>query len=344
MHLNVQSLYNKLDEIKLKIHENDPDVFAITETWLKNIDDKEIDIDNYNLFRCDRAGGWGGVALYIHNRLNANVIRTTTADKNTKVESLWVKISLPKTRPILLGVIYAADICNKFFEDLQSELDEINNISVSSRTPGEITCLGHFNCDGLHQTSWEWRKLSSVMSIFHMSQMITKPTRITQTTKTLIDHVWTTSPEHYSNNGVLTVPISDHSLTYAIRKAAKKLRGKPRIINARSYKRFVKDNFLNDLEQVPWSSIEVSNDPDLAWNIFVNLLTPIFDTHAPFKQTKIPSNPPRWINDEYLSCRTDMIRARSHAQRSGSEADWIDFKLSRNKLLSLLLKQSWYQA
>ena len=335
MHINAQSAFPKIDEIRLMILESDPVVFGISETWFDNsIDNSEIQITNYTVYRHDRSDGWGGVALYINNRLDANLLNIPTPDK-TAVETLWVKISLPKTRPILAGIVYAPSISNQLFEDLESVLDEVNTISASSRTPGEITCMGDFNCDKLKPTSWEWKKLSSVMNTLHMSQIISKPTRITQFSKTCIDHIWTTSPELYTNRDVITIPFSDHLLIFGVRKSVNRPKGQPRIINARSYRRFNNNDFIKDLEQAPWSSIEVSNDPDLAWSIFESLFTPICDAHAPFKQVKIPNNQPQWINDEYLACRIDLVRTRSRAQKSFSDADWLAYRNLRNKTNNL---------
>ena len=64
LHLNIRSLYNKLDEIRLLVVESNPDILGISETWLHNgIDDSEIHIPNFSLLRKDRRDGYGGVAL-----------------------------------------------------------------------------------------------------------------------------------------------------------------------------------------------------------------------------------------------------------------------------------------
>ena len=56
LNLNIQSLFYKVDEIKLMVLESDPDILGITETWLHDgIDNSEIHIPNYALCRNDRA-------------------------------------------------------------------------------------------------------------------------------------------------------------------------------------------------------------------------------------------------------------------------------------------------
>ena len=54
--LNVRSLRNKLAELEDVVVKNSFDVIAITETLLNdNIDDKELALQGYRLFRRDRA-------------------------------------------------------------------------------------------------------------------------------------------------------------------------------------------------------------------------------------------------------------------------------------------------
>ena len=115
-------------------------------------------IPNNNLLRKDRDDRHGGVAIYGHNRLEVNQIHFPDL-QCTKVESLWIKLSLPNTRPIYAGIVYGPNICNTFFEELEAVLDDILAQSAALRTNGEIICLGDFNCDFLKPNDWQWKKL-----------------------------------------------------------------------------------------------------------------------------------------------------------------------------------------
>ena len=264
LNLNIQSLFYKLDEINVMILESDPDIIGITETWLHDgIDDSELQIPNYTMYRNDRADGYGGVAFYIHIRLETNLIHLSQPEPS-KVETLWLKLTLPNTRPVIIGIVYGPKVCAEYFENLDLVLSEINELSVTFRTPAEILCLGDFNCDMLKPNEWEWKKLQSIMYAHQMTQIITSATRITQLSKTCIDHVWTNRPEMYINHGVITFPFSDHSLVFAVRKSQRAVKGPSRNIKARSYRSFDADAFLNDLKQIPWGTVEVSDNPDIA--------------------------------------------------------------------------------
>ena len=74
-HLNIHSLRNKLDELRLFCNEYKPHVLSLNETWLdENISDDELHLTAYNIIRSDRDSFEGGVAIYIYEHLHFNHI------------------------------------------------------------------------------------------------------------------------------------------------------------------------------------------------------------------------------------------------------------------------------
>ena len=74
---NVQSIVNKYDEmLTTVIEEKKPMIIGLTESWCHNdIEDREIAIDGYTLFRKDRLVGiGGGVLLYVSEDLRAESV------------------------------------------------------------------------------------------------------------------------------------------------------------------------------------------------------------------------------------------------------------------------------
>ncbi|WP_143217082.1 endonuclease/exonuclease/phosphatase family protein, partial [Acinetobacter baumannii] len=91
-HLNVRSIFHKLDELQL-IMENKPfDILTISETWLSdNIPTNEINIPGYKTQRKDRVGKkGGGVICYIANHL---AIQRRSDLEHTNIESIWLELS-----------------------------------------------------------------------------------------------------------------------------------------------------------------------------------------------------------------------------------------------------------
>ncbi len=68
--LNACSLMNKIGELITIVQTYKPHIVAITEAWLHDqINDAEIAINDYHIFRKDREGRGGGALLFIKSSL-----------------------------------------------------------------------------------------------------------------------------------------------------------------------------------------------------------------------------------------------------------------------------------
>ena len=111
--------------------------------------DAEIQIDNYTLFRSDRAGrSHGGVAINIRNYLAATTI---LKDSNSYCDSLVIEIH--KLNLILIN-IYRPPKCPKilFNQTLQTIKVLLENIESENSTK-DIFMLGDFNFPFLRWTN-----------------------------------------------------------------------------------------------------------------------------------------------------------------------------------------------
>ena len=91
LYLNAHSIMNKLDDLVATVCVLRPDIVGITETWAsERVDDAELMIAGYDMFRCDRPSSFrgGGVLLYVREELNAIGYET----KSKFPEQIWCKI------------------------------------------------------------------------------------------------------------------------------------------------------------------------------------------------------------------------------------------------------------
>ena len=66
---------NKIDELSSRCLLQNPDVIAITETWLdSDTPESFVRISGYNIVRCDRDSNGGGVALYIRSSIPFDIV------------------------------------------------------------------------------------------------------------------------------------------------------------------------------------------------------------------------------------------------------------------------------
>ena len=96
-HININSLLNKLDYVKLMIKKFDS--LAVSETKLDNdITDAELCITECNLVRLDRNCYGGGVLFYCHEKYS---MTHESKFHNDEFESLWIKVNGKNSRPFL---------------------------------------------------------------------------------------------------------------------------------------------------------------------------------------------------------------------------------------------------
>ena len=195
IHLNVNSLLPKIDEIRYIAERTKAAVIGITESKLdESIFQSEIQIDNYDLLRCDRNRNGGGVACYIRSDISyvqkdffPNVI-----------ENIFFEILLPKTSPITVGIMYRPPSQTNFLEILNMTFEKVD---VDKK---EIYILGDFNINMYHNNRYIVRDGNTISSKFlshdiknyhqfctmhGLKQLFQPPTRVTCSTSTLIDHI-----------------------------------------------------------------------------------------------------------------------------------------------------------
>ena len=79
--------------------------------------------------------------------------------------------------------------------------------------------MGDLNCNfGSTVMDHNSTILTSITDLYGLQQLISEPTRITKSSSTLIDLIFTNSPDKIVCSGVSHISISDHSLIYAFRK------------------------------------------------------------------------------------------------------------------------------
>ena len=82
-------------------------------------------------------------------------------------------------------------------------------------------------------TNEKWR---GIVDAFQLLLVITSPTRVTATTDTLIDHIYTTHPQHVKASKVGVLSASDHLPVVVLRKHNSTKADVPYAITFRQYK------------------------------------------------------------------------------------------------------------
>ena len=143
--------------------------------------------------------------------------------------------------------------------------------------------------------------------MFNLTQMVSSPTRVTDSTATLLDVIITTNANQIREVKIIESSLSDHDLVYAI-LWRKKLRAKPVYITTRCFKRYQPEAFYADIEQAPWSVLDVFDDVNDKLFAFNELFCDIMDKYAPIKKIKLRGRPLPYVTDEIRH----LMKVRDH--------------------------------
>ena len=92
-------------------------------------------------------------------------------------------------------------------------LDQIDNVFSYNEN---IILMGDLNYDYKLDESLSSNPLHQIEILYGMRQLINSPTRVTLTTSTLIDVMFSTEHESHIVTGVYNISLSDHYMTYTI--------------------------------------------------------------------------------------------------------------------------------
>jgi Reverse transcriptase (RNA-dependent DNA polymerase) len=235
----------------------------------------------------------GGVAIYVKSCFTFTVLNKYTMTIDKIFDSIFVEVNVSKNKKLTIGNFYRTNTryvalseknqIDAFLETFINILSDINESEKQSYITGD------FNFDILKFSSNEY--IADYVNNFFMHgfiQIITKPTRCTSNSATLLDHVLTNDIQLSYESCILISKISDHYPIITICNSEKMQRPQSietRFINERSIQ-----NFKNDLSNVNWATLLECNDTQLAYDIFSENFFFLYNLHFPLRKVKLNRN------------------------------------------------------
>ena len=294
--LNINHLICRLDQINLCMQEQKPDIFGICESFLNaKMKDEMLQQQGYVFERKDRVDkGGGGIVCYILEGIKYKR-RCDLEEEN--IENIWLEIIYECSRNILVGIVYRPPGTKIEWHDTFSE-----HLEKLYHEDKELIIMGDVNIDllpvikGLEPSSAA-KKLLHILEDVHLSQIICKPTRVTKTSKTLIDHVYVSHPQAIVHSDVPVCAPGDHYPVCVTRKFHKQ-KENVKQINYRSMRNFDVDCFMSDMFNAPWNLVDKHSSPDEALATWSEIYKSTIDKHMPVVQKRIKHfSQPKWMND-----------------------------------------------
>ena len=190
--LNCQSISSKFDDILIlveKVYQRNQniDILCIQESWLgEHSHYSQYNIDGYDMYyQSSVCSSHTGLIIYVRSEYQVKQLNL----RNSSVlwESLFLEVTLADGKKIIIGDIYRAP------------REEVNIINLLK----------------MHEKN-SYEEFFETMLVHSYLPNITLPTRLTDTSNTLIDNVFANSAKFEAVSGILINDISDHQAIFTI--------------------------------------------------------------------------------------------------------------------------------
>ena len=328
--LNINSLRNKITDLRMIAERCLPDVLLIEETKLNSdFETESFLINNYKSpIRLDRSEFGGGLMQYSRSGIICNRLPNFEVPS---LELLCSELVVAKKKWIVFSTYRPPNASiETFLSDLSTSLnralDRYDNVIV----------MGNINIDTQNKTDPGFDKLASFCDVFGLSNLVTSKTCFTKNHSSSIDVILTNRPRSFQKTSVFEIGLSDYHGLVASTMKSTVPRLKPKQIKDRSYKKFVPENFLSDVKHAQFECDGAN--PDKSYDHLTNTFRNIVDKHAPIKTKFLRGNDAPFMNPELRKAMYTRARLKRRLNKHPSKQNEIAFKKQRNRCVSLRKK------
>jgi len=285
IHLNVRSLYGKVEDIEMLFeHLNCRfDMICLTETWLTHSTSNLVYFRGYNMFnvmRDNRRGG--GVSVLVSNKFNSSILNNYSRCE-AQIECIFVKCSY-RSKSIIVGSVYrppGADT-RPFLEAVETLLSQL----FREISGAQLIVCGDFNINLLDSDVGSLGEtFVNLMASNSLLPLISNPTRINDATgnHSLLDNIFCRDPITYIS-GIIVSSISDHYPVFCVfREFFHNVDNPstPIVVRCRIMNESSIDNLYAALSLHDFSSIFLMTDINVAFLEFEKILMNYFNSTCP---------------------------------------------------------------
>lgn len=347
LHVNARSLIRNFDNFSyfLGSIQHNFSVIGISETWFQpNTNTDMFSIPGYtlvNVNRCNKIGG--GVCIYVNNDFDFEIYQDVSFCSDV-CDSLFLELNCTKRKSVIIGCVYKPPNVNltSFNEKMQEYLNLIDRNNL------EIFIMGDFNANLLNvETNQSTNAFLNLMYSHSFYPLITKPTRISTTSATLIDNIFCNSHDISMIKSCLVIDdMSDHFPICAVKKITHvnkcpNISVKQRLITDDNIK-----SFKRKLKNIEWSILGKINDVNACYEIFLKKFKYLYNESFPEvvkKKYKHMFKKP-WVTKSLLRSINKKNRLHKNYLKNRCIENKLKLTKYRNKLTQLLriAKKDYY--
>ena len=302
VHANIRSAPHNLSKFENYLS-NINHCFSIIGMSESRVKEYNIDSQNINgyksehVFRPNRDGG--GVSLFIKDNLDY-FVRQDLHLNNRNIESLFIEVSkcsIDKSQDAIVGVLYRPPDTN-----IRTFSEYLDSILLKVKAESKLLyLLGDYNINLLNSSQHNaTQEFTDLMFSHSLLPNITKPTRVTLKSATLIDNIF--SNNLLSTNKILTgiwySDISDHYPIFQIDYSSTTTNEIP-VIKHRVFSQANMEMFSSALTNHSWDHILSDSDAQSAYSLFLNDYTKMYNDCFPLKTIKVGYKTKKgWLSEE----------------------------------------------
>ncbi|XP_046679359.1 uncharacterized protein LOC124366802 [Homalodisca vitripennis] len=319
---------NGFEELCSVIDDFQFDLLGITESWLSSETPSHVFyVPCYSLHRCDRptglGDGGGGIVLYVKEEIK--FVRLYLQNVDNRIEYISGVVNL-KGLKLLICIAYRPP------DVPYSTLSSLIHALYIDESPGvdSVILLGDLNVNLLNQRRADVKYLERIFQSMGLSQIIKEPTRVTESSFSLIDLI-IVDKTHYLDVGMVDTSnifthngrrITDHRLTYCD-VPYKKSKSKEKFITYRNFRDFDGDTFIDVASNIHWDNIMTHRNVDDITNVLTSKIVQVFDECAPLVRKRITKKKAPWrdSNIAYLTkkknnCKHNYLSLKTQISRN----------------------------
>ena len=277
----------------------------------------------------------GGIGLSIKENVHYVIREDLSVFIPHVFESLFIECKNPSLQNEIVGVIFRPNTAPKADLDIFSKT--INDIMcIINDEKKHCIMMGDMNIDLLKYN--EHAKTNSYIDMVFANGFIpsiTKPTRISSHSATLIDHIYSNTYNPKCTTGILITDLADH---YGVFYLYPKHRCKRE--NQVHLKRIISDvnmlSFKQALARVDFSEILCQSDTERAFNKFGILINEEYNKAFPLREinTKTRIRDP-WISNAIIQSSKTKLKLFKKKQKNPTQINiqaYSNFNSSFNKI------------
>lgn len=278
------------------------DIVCIVEPGLRNNDISQIQLKDYSLinFYCRSLKKCGGVAIWVKNSINAKKISVVISCIEQDFEFCAISFIIQNVKFIVVNCYRSPSGNVPLF---LNKITDVLNILFKPNV--KIIVCGDFNLDCYKNQ--DFKVLSEVMSCFNLIPLVKWPTRVTATTCTLIDNIFT---NYYNSESLCCVfdnYISDHRSVYLALSFYNKNISKGFFTERRNFNENNISRFMNSISCEKWVNLYCQNNVDDAFQCFCDIFNYYFDICFPkHKVYNGVCSKKSWVNIEVKNSSQEL--------------------------------------